>query len=120
MAIHGATTDGSWDDPLYFYGSDASLLKASMNGSAGKWISDSLKIHKMQVLWAVQHEMARTVEDVLARRTRALLLDAKESIRICPEVARLMATALGRDEQWIRKEVDQYTRLAHQYILEKN
>jgi glycerol-3-phosphate dehydrogenase len=44
-----------------------------MNGTAGGWISESLKIHKMQVTWAVKNEMARTVEDVLARRTRALV-----------------------------------------------
>jgi glycerol-3-phosphate dehydrogenase len=91
-----------------------------MNGSTGIWISESLKIHKMQVKWAVDHEMARTVEDVLSRRTRALLLDARESIRICPEVARLMADALGKDEQWIENEVKEYTRLARQYILKKS
>ncbi len=88
-----------------------------MNGTAGKWISESLKIHKMQVTWAVKHEMARTVEDVLSRRTRALLLDARESIRICPEVAIIMADAMGKDEAWIDKQVAEYTRLARQYVL---
>ncbi len=120
LHIHGYVNQVNWNDPLYFYGSDATALKQGMNGSAGKWISDSLKIHKMQVKWAVEHEMARTVEDVLSRRTRALLLDAKESIRICPEVARLMAEALGKDEAWISREVEQYTKLAQQYILKQN
>jgi glycerol-3-phosphate dehydrogenase len=120
LHIHGYVNQVNWDDPFYFYGSDATLLKQSINGSAGKWISESLKIHKMQVRWAVEHEMARTVEDVLSRRTRALLLDAKESIRICPEVARLMAEALGKDEQWVESEVKEYTRLAQQYILKQN
>ncbi len=64
--------------------------------------------------------MARTVEDVLARRTRALFLNAKESIRICREVAKLMAEALNKDETWIENEVKQYTKLAQQYILKKN
>ena len=120
LHIHGYVPQVNWDDPFYFYGSDATQLKQSINGSAGKWISDSLKIHKMQVRWAVEHEMARTVEDVLSRRTRALLLDARESIRICPEVARLMAEALGKDEHWIESEVKQYTQLAQQYILKQN
>jgi glycerol-3-phosphate dehydrogenase len=120
LPIHGHADNVNWNDPFYFYGSDATLLKQSMNGSAGIWISETLKIHKMQVRWAVEHEMARTVEDVLSRRTRALLLDAKESIRICPQVARLMAEALGKDENWVEKEVQQYTALAQQYILEKN
>jgi len=117
LHIHGYKNDVNWKDPLYFYGSDAGFIKQSMNGTAGKWISETLKIHKMQVRWAVEHEMARTVEDVLSRRTRALLLDARESIRICPEVARLMAEALGEDEAWIENEITQYTKLAQQYIL---
>lgn len=119
LHIHGYKEKTSWDDPFYFYGSDALPLKQRINGSAGEWISESLQIHKMQVRWAVEHEMARTVEDVLSRRTRALLLDAKESIRICPQVARLMAEALGKDEKWIEEEVTGYTQLAHHYILNK-
>ncbi|HUC81410.1 MAG TPA: glycerol-3-phosphate dehydrogenase/oxidase [Flavisolibacter sp.] len=120
LHIHGYAEKVNWNDPFYFYGSDAPLLKQSMNGSAGIWISESLKIHKTQVKWAVEHEMARTVEDVLSRRTRALLLDAKESIRIAPEVAKLMAEALGKDEAWISNEVANYTKLAGQYILKSN
>lgn len=120
LHIHGYTEKVNWSDPFYFYGSDAPLLKQSMNGSAGVWLSESLKIHKSQVKWAVEHEMARTVEDVLSRRTRALLLDAKESIRIAPEVARLMAEAMGKDEEWMESEVARYTTLANQYILKQN
>ncbi|HEY0354743.1 MAG TPA: glycerol-3-phosphate dehydrogenase/oxidase [Flavisolibacter sp.] len=120
MHIHGYDPKMNWDDPFYFYGSDASLIKQRINGTANQWISESLKIHEMQVRWAVENEMARTVEDVLSRRTRALLLNARESIRICPEVARIMAKALGKDEQWIANEVDQYTQLAQQYILKQN
>lgn len=120
LPIHGYTEKVNWNDPFYFYGSDAAPLMQSMNGSTGVWISESLKIHKMQVYWAVEHEMARTVEDVLSRRTRALLLDAKESIRICLQVAKLMAEALGKDEAWIENEVKQYTSVAEQYILKQN
>jgi len=120
LPIHGYAEKVDWKDPFYFYGSDAALLKQNMNGSAGIWISESLKIHKTQVKWAVEHEMARTVEDVLSRRTRALLLDAKESIRIAPEVATLMANALGKDATWIKNEVANYVKLAEQYILKQN
>ena len=74
----------------------------------------------MQVHWAVEHEMARTVEDVLSRRTRALLLDAPESIRIAPVVAQLMASDLKKDEQWVKEQVSEYTKLATGYILKKN
>jgi glycerol-3-phosphate dehydrogenase len=68
----------------------------------------------------VEHEMARTAEDVLSRRTRALFLNAGESIRICPAVARIMADALQKDEQWIDEEVTRYTQLAQQYLLKQN
>lgn len=117
LPVHGYAKKVDWNDPLYFYGSDAPLLKQLIHAGSGKWISESLKIHSMQVKWAVEYEMARTVEDVLSRRTRALLLDARESIRLCPEVARLMAEVLGKDEAWIENEVEQYTKLAKQYVL---
>lgn len=120
LRIHGYEEGVNWSDPLYFYGSDARKIRQRMNGTAGEWISESLKIHKMQVRWAVEHEMARTVEDVLARRTRALLLNAQESIRIAPVIARLMATELQKDEQWVAQQTKEYINLAHQYILKHN
>lgn len=88
-----------------------------MNGTANQWISEKLQIHKQQVRWAVENEMARTVEDVLSRRTRALLLDARESLRISREVATIMAEALGKDAEWIENEVAAYNKLAQQYVL---
>jgi glycerol-3-phosphate dehydrogenase len=120
LHIHGYAENMNWNDPFYFYGSDAGFIKQRINGTANQWISETLKIHKMQVKWAVENEMARTVEDVLSRRTRALLLNAGESIRICPEVARIMAESLGKDEKWIEKQVDGYTTLARKYILKQN
>ena len=120
LHIYGYDQQTDWTDPLYFYGSDTSSIRERMNGTANEWISNSLKIHKMQVHWAVEHEMARTVEDVLSRRTRALLLDAPESIRIAPVVAQLMASDLKKDEQWVKEQVSEYTKLATGYILKKN
>lgn len=119
LHIHGYVAQADWSDPFYFYGSDALPLKASINGSAGEWLSESLRIHPAQVKWAVEHEMARTVEDVLARRTRALLLDAKESVRIAPAVASIMAATLGQDKAWELQQIEQYQQLVETYILEK-
>ncbi|WP_157558052.1 glycerol-3-phosphate dehydrogenase/oxidase [Niabella aurantiaca] len=115
LRIHGFAMGMDWSDPFYFYGSDAADIKAKSNGH---WISERLKINKAQVEWAVTHEMARTVEDVLARRTRALLLDARESIRISTEVATIMAGILNQDEQWVKDEVKRFDGLAQQYILQ--
>jgi glycerol-3-phosphate dehydrogenase len=61
--------------------------------------------------------MARTVEDILARRTRALFLNARAAIEMAPRVARLMAIELERGEDWIRDQVAAFTRLAEQYVL---
>ncbi|MBO9620053.1 MAG: FAD-dependent oxidoreductase, partial [Niabella sp.] len=114
LKIHGYKKGMNWDDPFYFYGSDAEYIKAA--GDA-PWISETLSINTNQVLWAVHNEMARTVEDVLARRTRALFLDARESIRICEEVAGIMAIALNKDEDWKQNEITQFKKLAQQYLL---
>lgn len=119
LRIHGYASGVNWNDPLYFYGSDAPFIMQSMNGTAGQWISEPLKVHRMQVKWAVEHEMARTVEDVLSRRTRALLLDAEESIRISHEVAMIMAPLLNKGNDWIAEQVRAYVKLAQQYILKE-
>jgi glycerol-3-phosphate dehydrogenase len=59
--------------------------------------------------------MARSVEDVLARRTRALFLNAGAAVDMAPRVAKLMARELGRDDQWRRAQVDAFVALAAGY-----
>ena len=61
--------------------------------------------------------MARTVEDALARRTRALFLDARASIEMAPAVAEILAAELNKDAQWQRDQVSQYRELASGYLL---
>lgn len=117
LQIHGFARHNDFNDPFYFYGSDAELLRQQINGTANEWLSESLKIHPRQVKWAVENEMARTVEDVLSRRTRALLLDARESRRIAPATANIMAGLLGRDEKWKEEQLQSFNHLAEQYIL---
>ena len=69
-----------------------------------------------EVRWAVRHEMARTLEDVLSRRLRALLLDARASIEMSPRVARIMAEELGRDAAWENRQVAAFGELAEGYL----
>ena len=71
-----------------------------------------------QTVTAAQSEFARTVEDVLARRFRCLLLDARQSIEWAPDVARVLATELNRPDGWQDAQVEAYTKLAKQYLLE--
>ena len=61
---------------------------------------------------------ARNIEDVLARRTRALFLDARESRRIAPRVARVMAITLGKDDKWVTEQLEAFNKLSSAYILE--
>ncbi len=68
-----------------------------------------------EVIWAVRNEMARGVEDFLARRTRLLFLDVDASLTILPKVATLMAKELGYDKKWERQQVDHFKVLASNY-----
>ena len=66
-------------------------------------------------MWAAREEMARSVEDALARRTRALFLNAKSAMFMAPKAARLLARELGRGEDWIEAQVEEFRKLAEQY-----
>jgi glycerol-3-phosphate dehydrogenase len=102
------------------YGADAELVEALAreNPAWSERLHPRLPYRGVHVVFAVRHELARTLEDVLARRTRALLLDARASIEIAPAVAELMAHELGRDAAWARAQVEAYRALARGYLLE--
>ncbi len=121
LPIHGAPEVGRVTDPTYLsiYGSDAAAIAALTQSESGldAPLVAGLPNRCGEVLWHARHEMARTVEDVLARRTRALLLDARGSIAAAPVVARLLALELGRDTAWIDAQVATYTTLARGYLL---
>lgn len=70
----------------------------------------------IDVVWPVRYEMARTVEDVLARRTRWLFLDAAAAIRAAGDVAAILASELDRDESWQRQQVAAFTSVAQHYL----
>ncbi len=118
LKIHGYKENPDHNNPLYFYGSDeAAILElASKNGNKN-YISEKLQVIEAQVLWAVENEMCRTVEDFLARRTRCQLLDARESVKMAPKVAKIMAKELGKDEAWQTKQVEDYLKVTMNYIL---
>ena len=69
-----------------------------------------------EVVWAARHEMARTVEDVLARRTRALFLDARAAIEAAPTVANLLARELGRSDDWKLNDLANFLETAKGYL----
>ena len=115
LRIHGFCESMNREDPFYFYGSDAGLLQKETGENS--WLSTGLHIHGHQVVWAIRHEMARTVEDILSRRTRALLLDAREARRIAPQVAAIMAKELAEGEPWIINQLALFNELSEKYLL---
>jgi glycerol-3-phosphate dehydrogenase len=119
LRIHAWLKHFDKNDPLYYYGSDAIHIKkiANADPSMGEKLHDDLPYIKAEVTWSVREEMARTVEDFLARRSRALLLDARASIDMAPEVAKIMAQELGYDDAWQADQVEAYVNLAQEYLL---
>ena len=92
---------------LGIYGSDASRVR-ELGLEHPEWnkpLHPALPYRASEVVWAARHEAARSVQDVLARRTRALFLDARASIEAAPMVATLLAAELGRDANWMQQQV---------------
>ncbi|CAN5184673.1 glycerol-3-phosphate dehydrogenase/oxidase [soil metagenome] len=119
LRIHGWLKNKAAADPYPDYGSDAPSLKKIAREKDG-WdepMHPKLTDRPAQVIWAARNEMARTVEDVLSRRTRALLLDARASIEIAEQVASLLAQELGHDKEWANNQTEEYTKLANGYLL---
>lgn len=120
LPIHGFCMDiNAYTDPMAPYGLDkeAVLSIGKEEEVLAGFLSEKLHIYKSQVAWAVRKEMARTVEDVLARRTRALFLDARESLRIAPEVAGIMARELGQGKHWKTGQLKAFEEVAKNYYF---
>jgi glycerol-3-phosphate dehydrogenase len=119
LRIHGHMEEVDRSDPLYWYGSDRKQIDSliSEDFTLGDVLSEKLHIKEAQIVWAVRMEMARTVEDCLARRIRAIQLDARECIRVAPRVAAIMARELGYDQEWEKSQVKALTELASTCLL---
>jgi glycerol-3-phosphate dehydrogenase len=118
LRIHGWYDGIGLEDLFRAYGSAAPQLERMLDEKS-EWrepLHPSFPYRVGEVVWATRHEWARTVEDVLARRTRALLLDAKASMDAAPRVAELMAAELGRDRVWQEAQVSAYRDLARGYL----
>lgn len=118
LAIHGFHLHAERYGELAHYGSDAPEVQALIESAPhlGERIHERLPARMGQIVWAVRREMARTLDDALARRTRSLLLDARATIAATPAVAGIMAAELGRDEAWVRDQVESFTELASTYL----
>jgi glycerol-3-phosphate dehydrogenase len=119
LKIHGWHEDAASFGALAFHGADAPAIQDMIfdDPALGKAIDGELPYCPAEVIWAAREEMARTVEDILARRTRALFLNARAAMRMATRVAALLAQELGRDAQWQADQLEAFGRTASGYCV---
>jgi glycerol-3-phosphate dehydrogenase len=119
LKIHGWINNIDKNDPLHFYGGDAMHIKnlCKEDETLAELIHPALPNIKAEIIWAVQNEMAQSVEDVLARRTRILFLNAQAAIEAAPIVATIMAKQMNKNNEWELQQVNNFNLLAKQYLL---
>jgi len=124
LKLHGwaedaAGTPSTWER---VYGADLPQLDALSreNPALDELLHPRLAFRLREVVWAARYEMARTVEDVLARRTRALFLDARAAIEAAPLVARILAAELHRSDEWKAKDLANFVELAKGYVYQES
>jgi glycerol-3-phosphate dehydrogenase len=118
LRLHGWTEQAMSGNNMV-YGTDLPQLEelCKSNAALNSPIHSSLPYRKCEVVWAARHEHARTTEDVLARRTRALFLNASAAMNSAEEVSRILAKELGRDEQWRTRDVERFLEVAKGYMF---
>ena len=119
LAIHGHCENPAQYGDLWMYGTAAeSVEKLKVeNPTWNQRLHAALPICAAQVIWAARYEMARSVEDVLARRTRALMLNTRAAIEMAPAVAALMAGELKQDAAWQKAQVGAFKKVAAGYLV---
>jgi glycerol-3-phosphate dehydrogenase len=118
LKIHGYHTSANQFGGLAVYGTDAIEIQKLIESKPElhERLHPALPYVRAEVVWAVRHEMARTVEDVLARRTRGLFLNARAALEMAPRVAELMSSELGWDQRAEEKHVDRFCEVAQNYV----
>ena len=106
-------------DPLYVYGTDADEIRALTDSSPemAERLHPQYAFTRGEVTWVVRNEMARTLEDVLARRLRILFMDARAAMQMAPAVAAILAEERGKDHTWRNAQLKDFNRVASHYIL---
>ena len=118
LKIHGGGEHSACLGNLAIYGTDAENIRELIeeNPRLAEKLHEDLPYCAAEIVWAARFEMAHTVEDVLARRTRALFLDARAAIRIAPRVAEIMAREIGKDGNWIDAQIEKFNETAKNYL----
>lgn len=122
LNIHGWHNHAEKFGALAAYGTDAPLIAeiARADPSLAEPLHPRLDTLGAEIAWHARAEMARTLEDVLARRSRALFLDARAAIEMAPRAADILARELGRDRAWSDAQVEAFRVLARSYLPRSN
>jgi glycerol-3-phosphate dehydrogenase len=120
LRIHGHAPRNLPFRALAIYGSDAPFIQKiiAADRAMGEPLHPGLPYCGAEIVWAVRCEFARTVEDALARRTRALFLNAEAAEQMAPRVAQILAHELGRDERWQEIQLAEFRALAQNYRVQ--
>jgi glycerol-3-phosphate dehydrogenase len=120
LRLHGWEDNAESNTGWNVYGADLQLIRQLEQEDTARsaLLHPSFPYRQSEVIWAVREEMAQTVEDVLSRRTRALLLDAKASVECAPQVAKLIAQELSKDDNWIDQQIRAYHEVAQGYMIQ--
>jgi glycerol-3-phosphate dehydrogenase len=120
MRFHGFRANQPESDAIFSaYGSDADILEEWIRErpELGEAIHPNLSSTWAEVLFAVREELAESVEDILARRTRSLSLDVQAAIEVAPIIAQFMAKEKGLDESWKKSSIESFLAIAQHYKL---
>lgn len=101
------------------YGDAASALSelVAQNSALGQQLHPALPYTLAEIVWAVRHEMARSIMDVLSRRTRALFLDAQVAIECAPAVGKILCEELNKDNTWLGSELEGFYEQAQTFVV---
>jgi len=118
LPLHGWQAEPAAAGEWQLYGAEATALEelCTDRPDLRQLLHPRLPYRLAEVIWGVRHEWARSVADVLSRRTRALILDARAALEAAPAVAALMAAELGRDDAWQVAEVAAFRVLSESYL----
>jgi glycerol-3-phosphate dehydrogenase len=119
LRIHGYHSHANEFENFEIYGSDAIVIQELLeeNMFYKEKLHPSFPTVNGEIIWSVRNEMARTVDDFLSRRTRILLKNAKISLELAPKVAEIMAAELNKDDNWVKEQIKEFSRIASNYII---
>jgi glycerol-3-phosphate dehydrogenase len=123
LSIHGnqKNSTSSLEHHLYIYGTDSALIVQLQENEPElkQKLHPNYDYTLAEVVWAIRHEMATTIEDVLARRVRLLFLDARAAMACSNKVAQLLAKELRHDDIWIQNQLNEFKAVANGFLLKE-